>query len=262
MICTLRNWEQRRRLSLTSPLGPRAKGHDADGPELLLTPELSIRDVSPMRHPGKSPRPLEPPVPFSIPISDILVVETYNVRYGAAIHKLTVTTKSFGVFELNCDGINGHDILLAFLHASLPAERILDGGGACIRPSESNVSCLDIDGFTARKVYERGENETWPEKLSRRVGKVVNSLHEMSITLCDVSCCQQIHTELSSSRHDAERRDPPAVRFNELGLEEEESSLTSPLAQKESSVGSLKQGPPKWQYGLSMESDPELEYTR
>ena len=291
MICILRNWEQQHG-SLTSRLRRHHHHHATttalDGPELLLTPEevvLSVRDVSPLRyHPRQEQRP--PPVPFSIPISDILVVETHRRhppssssssvrRHSAAtaMHQLSITTRSFGVFELNCDGINGHDILLAFLHASLPTERIVDHGKdrassrTIIRPTSSNVS---MDGFTARKVQERGEQETWPEKLSRRMGKVASSFQEMSMTLCDVSsCCQQVQAELLSSRHDGcsntnnyynnhERRDPPAMHFNDLGLEEEESSWSSPSV----ATASNKRGPPKWQYGLSMESEPELESTR
>ncbi|GAX16475.1 hypothetical protein FisN_19Lh055 [Fistulifera solaris] len=275
MICTLRNWEHRHAFSTLMTSHHRTH---LDGPELLLTPELaSIRDVSPLRHSGMRPeRP--PPAPFSIPIYDILVVETLNNhRYRARNNnnnQLIITTRSFGVFELNCESLNGHDILLAFLHASLPPERILDGdGNSHIRPSISTVSsCLDMDHFTAQKVRERGENETWPEKWSRRMGKVVHSLHEISLTLCDASaCCQQVQTELLSSRHagrcsTAERRDPPAVDWNDLGLEEEESSWSSPSvatyttnANPKENV-SMKRDPPEWHIRGAME--PELQSTR
>jgi hypothetical protein len=280
MICTLRNWEHRHPFSTLITSHHRTQ---LNGPELLLTPErivASIRDVSPLRHSGMRPeRPL--PTPFSIPIYDIIVVETHhNRRYGAHNNQLTITTRSFGVFELNCESLNGHDILLAFLHASLPPERILDGDGnshahSHIRPTISTVSsCLDMDHFTAQKVRERGENETWPEKLSRRMGKVVHSLHEISLTLCDASsCCQQVPTDLlllSSSRRGgstAERRDPPAVDWNDLGLEEEESSWSSPSVATYSNTNhnveyvSMKRDPLEWHNNRGSR-EPELQSTR
>jgi len=58
-----------------------------------------------------------------------------------------------------------------------------------IRSSSSVTSCLDVDALTAAHLKGRADSETWPEKMSRRVGKVVNSLQELSGTFCDLSTC-------------------------------------------------------------------------
>jgi hypothetical protein len=98
---------------------------------------------------------------------------------------------------------------MAFLKASVAPERILEASrydvttnpsssssdsdrhreGPAVRSSSSVTSCLDVDAFTAAHMKGRADNETWPEKMSRRVGKVVNSLSELSGAFCDIACC-------------------------------------------------------------------------
>lgn len=225
---------------------------------------------------------------YSIPLSDVMVVETYNVRYGSPLHKLTVTTISYGVFEFHCHTSNGHDVLLAFLQTSLAPERILDGstGGAVghrrscshggrsrsntpndpttihTSPSHSTVSsCLDVDGLTERHVRGRMENETWPEKISRRVGRVVHSLHELSASLCDAAVCCHPQQQHSSPNEQREKPPPPSrTRYNDLGLEEEESPTNYVRQRPYKECGSTA---PLLPPGLSMEhSEPELELVR
>jgi hypothetical protein len=246
------------------------------GPELLLTPIMEYmtnhRDDSPVRRTGSNHlrQRNEALVAYSIPIADIMVVETYNVRYGSPLHKLTITTISYGVFEFDCNSSNGHDILLAFLQAKLDPERILDGAGVddspfpCISDSPSTASCLDVDGLTARHVRGRVENETWPEKISRRMGKVVNSLQEISSTFCEMTCCRS---------EDCLRERPPrsSFRYNDLGLEEEAESPSPPRKSLRKDYDHSYGGKHHQSYdgmhyhmpsGLSIESEPELEPAR
>jgi hypothetical protein len=61
--------------------------------------------------------------------------------------------------------------------------------GPTIRSSSSVTSCLDVDAFTAAHLRGRAEHETWPEKVTRRVGHVVNSLSDLSAACCDGSWC-------------------------------------------------------------------------
>lgn len=277
MICTMRNWESRYRLpsfrhhsSLAKPDAQPdtrtihiVEGDDHHcGPELLLTPAGEYltpnhRDDSPVRRRGRSalaPSQSQPHA-YSIPIADILVVETYNVRYGSPVHKLKITTISYGVFDFHCNNSNGHDILMAFLQASLPPERIVDGSVPdpmypCISRTASSLSCMDVDRFTAQHVQGHVESETWPEKISRRVGKVVSSLQEISVSFCEVACCQSIPEQ--------RERPPPhagTIRYHSWGMDDEEPRIPSPT--RKYKYPHLTASIPS---GLSLESeDPELE---
>lgn len=263
------------------------------GPELLLTPVVEYltnhRDDSPARpfarrrsnstqSSGNNTPPPAPPVQYSIPLSDIMVVETYNARYSAPSNKLTVTTVSLGVFEFDCHTSNGHDILLAFLQASLAPERILDGSvmtcdGSlpCVEQSASSGSCLDVDGFTARHVRGRLESETWPEKISRRMGKVLNSMEEITGAFCDAAtCCNQSQSRTSSARQQPEPREcPPSaadLRYHDLEFAEDDetSAARSPKRKEAVSLKNRKSEMLKLPSGLSLESEenPEMEAAR
>lgn len=135
---------------------------------------------------------------YSIPVDDILVVNT-SAQGGTRLH---ITTLSLGCFEFDCSTANGHDILLAFLQASLLPERILcdyfsnnsncENKNSNIRSGSSVTSssqCLDIDTLQAKCIEGGAEAETWPEKLSRRVGHVFSNLSEMSGPFCDAMMC-------------------------------------------------------------------------
>jgi len=288
MTCTMRNWEARHQMRQQRFLVKTSSHPDTQtysmvvddehhyGPELLLQPVIEYltnhRDDSPVRGVRRKPLPEQaappPPVAYSIPLNNILVVETYNVRYGSPLHKLTITTVSYGVFELNCNNSNGHDILLAFLQASLKPERIIDGGAddqqsqhPTIKQSSSTLSCIDIDGFTARFVRGRVENETWPEKISRRVGKVVSSLQEISVSWCDSACFHGNSSSAHSTNETREMPPSPVGRCNDLGLDEEEGSVTSP-PRKPINKHYHNHVVPTWPSGLSMETEPELESVR
>lgn len=230
-------------------------------PELLLTPIhqfLSDRDDSPVRTRSirvakqASVTPLSSstttlPLPFTIPVSDIMLAYTFGIKKSTSLscnnHKINIATLSSGMFEFEQLTDNAHDILLAFLQGALPPERIVDSlairGSHRDYPDEiqsksSVSSCLDIDALHARHVD--GRNETWPEKFSRRVGHVVNSLSE----LCDVACCMDpsrmssSNTSMNNGRHGTnhhEKRDMPEddrTTFLEIDDEETTATMTSP----------------------------------
>ena len=263
------------------------------GPELLLTLVVEIltnhRDDSPAgRRPSSvvrrrtgssssssasSSNPNAPPsaaaaaaapVQYSIPIADVMVVETYNVRYGTPLNRLNITTISNGLFEFDFHNSNGHDILLAFLQASLSPERILDGSCDVVPPAvekswSASSSCLDVDGLTARHLRGRVENETWPEKISRRVGKVVHSLEEMTGTFCDISCCQATATP--------ERREQPQLTSSLcypelLELDRNDDATTDDDEENVKPQKTKTQNLLHLPSGLSFEADPEMEVQR
>lgn len=244
---------------------------NCSGPELLLTPIREIltnRDDSPIRRvsllqdSSSMPTPPEESIrAYSIPISDVMLVDssthhrTASDHRGSAGHRnypnhpcqIFITTFSCGLLDFQCLNQNGHDILMAFLKASLAPERVLDGSGSCgrrdagasddassdgrrqqfrrgggaipdapaLRSSSSVTSCLDVDAFTAAHLQGRADRETWPEKMTRRVGKVVNSLSELSGALCDLAWC--LEGDQHHHRDDDEvgaRDEPPTAALS------------------------------------------------
>jgi hypothetical protein len=264
------------------------------GPELLLTPLREIltnRDDSPIQrrvsiHNNSQQHQQSSAYAYSIPISDVMIVDTANphsqtatttspgrkslARHNGSAHSMSqssssscqifITTFSYGLLDFQCQHQNGLDILMAFLKASLPPERILDRakylqqnpssydesssldsiatasdnddpgkprdanahrrrgrrkskggaggrGGPTIRSSSSVTSCLDVDTFTAVHLKGRAEHETWPEKMTRRVGHVVNSLSDLSSACCDGSWCLASSSAASLPVDDDERDD-------------------------------------------------------
>jgi hypothetical protein len=126
-------------------------------------------------------------------------------------YKLLLTTMENGYLEFNCATSNGHDVLFAFLQATIPPERIVgvsndqdtvytheEDRSLPSKTSQSSVnscksSLMDVDRLTAQQIQGAELSETWPQRMSRRVGKVVHTLTEVSETLCDnmASCCRE-----------------------------------------------------------------------
>jgi hypothetical protein len=167
---------------------------------------------------------------FSIPLHDIVVVEAkhpsqhqyphhvssssrrrrnhhiqhhhhHHLQQGQG-HRLLLTTMENGYLEFNCATSNGHDVLYAFLQASISPERIVVAAvdediedrslPSAASKASSSVSCMDVDRLTAQQIQGAELSETWPQRLSRRVGKVVHTLTEVSETLCDMAnCCRE-----------------------------------------------------------------------
>lgn len=182
----------------------------------------------------------------SISVADITVAYNFlNMKPPHRIHIVTSSTTA-SIYEFDNLTDNAYDILLAFLLASIGPERIIDKPiiqpqqppkhhhqrrqhpGHRLKSNSSITSCMDIDTLEAKHLEGLNKNETWPEKFSRRVGHVVNSLSE----LCDSACCSNTrgstngqynnyNNTSSSSPYDArmsqnnlqEQRDmPPSVR--------------------------------------------------
>ena len=278
MTCTMRNWEARkspRQSSFTmknsvsanslqpdNVVGTIMEGDSHCGPELLLTPLHELQSTN--REGSNSPRRWRTqgrqvqPVneaeekkdgqgrrysSYSVPINDIMVVETCTARKGASTHRIQVTTLSLGYFDFDCISRNGHDILLAFLQASVPVERILDGrikdGAPGIRLTSSTTSCfdndmdLDVDALTAQHLEGQVNRETWMEKMSRRTGKVVSSLSDLSESFCEtVVCCQVDRMDENDVRESPPRPSHSFGKQSHLELDEG-SQMYSPGLQSE-----------------------------
>jgi hypothetical protein len=244
MACTLRNWEgqsyyKSRRKSLLS-LTAKAAGNC---PEILLTPiEYHGGDVGGndmMDDNDDDDNQLR--WPCSISMDDILVVQRhYPASSSANDAKLSITTMQAGSYELGGLTANGHDILLAFLQASLEPERICFadhdtavmadgyGGGNNNNKNHSSIntfcqennqnmfssgssvsSCLDFDTLQDMHVQNCANAETWPEKMSRRFGRVVHNLTE---TFADNCCAAVVVPAADSMDHHGEHQDQRSHR--------------------------------------------------
>jgi hypothetical protein len=223
----MRNWEARPLHAepdfALKPTTPR--------PELVLTPVqalLSTRDDSPVRRCPRQVHPVADVVPdYTIPMDNIMIVDVATPRSKS--HLIMITTLSMGYFEFDCITRNGHDILLAFLTASVAPERLMHHDeGSTVKSTSSVTSCLDldVDAMTAQHMRGRAERETWPEKFSRRFGRVANTLQEISGSICDMTCCQ--HSTVDSETRD---RPPYSTTTNALGemeMDENDSTMPSP----------------------------------
>jgi hypothetical protein len=246
MMCTMRHWERTPSSGSISNRSSRAKAafiaNDPRhvGPELLLQPVADIldnRDITPVRNRQRhlphrqvqvSPEATTttttaPKVTYSLPLSEIMIVERHAVTHKVTAtnkvptYKLAITTIHQGYYEFDLRNRNRHDTLLAFLQAHLPAERILTplSSDASVHStaSSSRQSQMDVDRLHAQNMKGLAEAETWPEKISRRVSKVVHTIQTMSGTICDLACCHETvgGGPLSSSPSGDEVRDLPPV---------------------------------------------------
>ena len=266
MTVTMRNWESNKGLQR----GNRGRLHtsfslskvddpaiDHSGPELVLTPiveYISNRDDSPARSRFRSsssvkvtPEQTDKQKQYSLAVSNIMFIST-----AQRTNTLNLTTISHGFFEFTCHSGNGYDILLAFLQASLDPERIVsDHESECnVRSGGSSVtSCLDIDALQAQHLEGRAAAETWPEKLSRRVGHVFQNLSELSGTICDGACCPLEHRtqpETSVTRQQLEIDN----KFSPQRIQATQANKASFSPRKRPGLQHLPSG-------LSVEPDPE-----
>jgi hypothetical protein len=117
----------------------------------------------------------------TIPVGDIMVVDMYGHRDS---HRTNITTMSHGFFEFTLESRNGQEVLLAFLKASLPKERVMDGqiprspSGFSQNTHSSGSRGFDVEAFTASRMAERIQHETFSEKVRRKVRHVVTSMEE------------------------------------------------------------------------------------
>ncbi|CAJ1961327.1 unnamed protein product [Cylindrotheca closterium] len=215
MTCTMRVWH-----------GPKKSSQDA---ELLLKP-VEQRTMSAMRSRADELSPVLVNKRFSsfgegrnnrfqmeqeqlsqassigtvkLPLQEILIVEKKGQELSdPTIHIFTVSS---GCYEFTLNE-NGRAILLAFLQANLPKERIR--GGFTLQRTKSDVSryscstignkTLDVEALTSNKVAERIESETMSEKLGTKVGRAFSSILEMvecSCISCGGSSSSSVHPE-------------------------------------------------------------------
>ena len=126
-----------------------------------------------------------PPPSYRILASDIIVVDVAaerdsNVPAAEQSKKIYLTTISSGYFECTFDSFNSHSVMVAFLKAVLPSERLNRTGDHQTKNQETfatAASCCttdiresyDMENFTAREMKETVERESLFAKLRRRI---------------------------------------------------------------------------------------------
>mmetsp|Transcript_8465 Transcript_8465/g.16191 ORF Transcript_8465/g.16191 Transcript_8465/m.16191 type:complete len:306 (-) Transcript_8465:65-982(-) len=229
-LCTMRHWH--------ATDTTRKNQQHQEGPELLLAPApefLDNRDVTPVRHRAARQRQVSPnraaaeeQPSYSIALQEILVIErTRNSRC-----KFTVTTLHQGIFEFDLRNSNHHDLLLAFLQAHLPAERIIV---QCVASSDQSTcssknssSQMDVDRLHMKAMQETPE--TWPARLSRRMSKVVTSIQQLSGTVCDFTACCRDHQDVVLSPHEHHSSSTMTTDVRDEAPLQKAASYTMPMA--------------------------------
>jgi hypothetical protein len=120
---------------------------------------------------SKPPRP--PPKSYTIPISEIVVVDSVGTQSNN--YPVMVTTQSMGYWEFTFFTSNAHDVFLAFLTNALSSERVLR---SCPTPIDSGSKSFDVETLTAHRMHQRVQGETLSERARRKVNFIVNRLEE------------------------------------------------------------------------------------
>lgn len=145
--------------------------------------QLRRRSITPVRYRGQPPSG-EKKRDVTIPVSDVLIVDMFG---EGDCHQCNLTTMSNGYYEFTMENRNGQDILLAFLKANLPKDRVMDGklkrtqSGVSNKSASTGNGSFDVEAFTATRMVEKLESETVTEKIRRKVGKVFMSFEECKL---------------------------------------------------------------------------------
>ena len=134
---------------------------------------------------GTLSTPLPPPPPsYRILTSDIIIVDVAAERDSTIpaaerSKKIYLTTISSGYFECTFDSFNSHSVMVAFLKAVLPSERLNRTGELQTKNQDTFACCTtdfresyDMENFTAREMKETVERESLFAKLRRRINHI------------------------------------------------------------------------------------------
>ena len=200
MTCIMRNWQPHKRRPSFGDVLPVMKSisHDSallrqGGPELLFR---AVHDSSTCLHGSErfhhsfsssgsqlrarhhvwnsETKRHESPMRsmgYCIPLTDVVVADVHDER------PVFLTTKQSGYFECSFDSKNARDMLVTFLTASLPKERIATNHTK--QKSKLTPICsFDVEMLTSHRIQEQVEHETLSEKVRRKVAHVALQIGE------------------------------------------------------------------------------------
>jgi len=184
--------------------------------------------------------------PFALPLQIIVNAEKISCSDDSTDvkekRKINLTTKHNGYFEIRFSSKHAQDILFAFLTANLPQENInciqLDDAHKIKENNvEKNISA-DMDNFQARAVTGRFHNETFSEKMRRRMARFAARIDDTVITegrwVCGPCGKAKVSDEptskyISPNILDIEDFDDNIIGLETLSLEEKESLVNQEL---------------------------------
>jgi len=139
-----------------------------------------IRNESPLRSLG-----------YCIPLSDIVVADIHDD------HLLFLTTQKNGYFEFSFDSKNARDMMVAFLTASVQAERITTTSTGREEHSRLAPICsFDVEMLTNNRIQDHVKQETLSEKVKRKVVHVALQIGESEYhVLLRVSCAGVLYMQ-------------------------------------------------------------------
>jgi len=179
--------------------------------------------------------------PFALPLQIIVNAEKISCSDDSTDvkekRKINLTTKHNGYFEIRFSSKHAQDILFAFLTANLPQENLnciqLDDTHKIKENNvEKNISA-DMDNFQARAVTGRFHNETFSEKMRRRMARFAARIDDIITDgrwVCGPCGRGKISDEPTSKYISPNILDIEVFDENIMGLE------TSSLEEKESLV--------------------------
>jgi len=233
------------------------------------TPKFSQRQPSPVPSPKLGT--------VTIPIKDIMLIDVDGNANNS--YQTNITTMSSGYFEFNMESLNGRLLLMAFLKANLPKEKVLDGTHLVLPRSPSNITqnttgstkSFDVEAFTASRMAERLKSESISEKLQRRIYRLVSSLEEMSNSISECGCGCGNATVSPAPVEGREKRDSPPRKMVEMASDNTTVEGSTGGRGFSSSPNRFEMRPPvkyskrqelkatHMPSGLSVESDPEVD---
>lgn len=135
-------------------------------------------------------------ISFNIKMKDIIRVdiESSAIDNDPSVEGFLLYLISYngGFFELNFSSSNSRDVLLAFLRANIPEDRIASIDEEQIEaeiPSlQHQTSSMDMEKFQAKEVINRIQNETFGSKCQRKFNVAFTRFTDVACALSECIC--------------------------------------------------------------------------
>lgn len=175
MNCILRSWPKRSK----------------ESNEIILKAIPVLLREEGGRVPSFSKRVAPTAEPLRIVLSEIVCAESICEE-----QIVQLTTISQGFWEFYCTSRNAMDVLWAFLKSTLSQNQILERGPTLNSNSSATSSlCMDVDALNTKHFKKP---EQWSQSLSRRLGRLTQSMSDISGSFCDFTCCGKKENEVGS----------------------------------------------------------------
>jgi hypothetical protein len=169
---------------------------------------------------------------YCIPLTDVVVADVHDER------PVFLTTKQSGYFECSFDSKNARDMLVTFLTASLPKERI-STNHTKQKSKLTPICSFDVEMLTSHRIQQQVEHETLSEKVRRKVAHVALQIGEMSSAMAECACGGCGTTATTPEAPPERRQSPPRYTPSDMEFAHSMDELYSP-SKKSSFVPQLE----------------------